>query len=81
MVTPEGQMLIIENHDKPGVVGKIGTFLGQHNVNISNMQLGLNTQTKKATAFYTVQGDVTEDTIAGLKNIDGILSAMKVIFS
>lgn len=33
----EGNMLLIFNNDKPGVIGKIGTYLGENSVNISKM--------------------------------------------
>ncbi|MFO0984021.1 MAG: phosphoglycerate dehydrogenase [Planctomycetota bacterium] len=38
-VIPEGVLLVIENEDRPGVLGRIGTLLGQHGVNISNLHL------------------------------------------
>jgi len=34
---PEGHVLIISNEDKPGVVGRYGTILGNNNVNIADM--------------------------------------------
>uniref|UniRef100_A0A7V4JQD7 D-3-phosphoglycerate dehydrogenase n=1 Tax=Thermodesulfobacterium geofontis TaxID=1295609 RepID=A0A7V4JQD7_9BACT len=37
---PEGHMLYIFNEDRPGVIGKIGTILGNHNLNISRMHVG-----------------------------------------
>jgi D-3-phosphoglycerate dehydrogenase / 2-oxoglutarate reductase len=36
----EGNLIYIHNRDVPGVVGKIGTILGQGNVNIANFALG-----------------------------------------
>ena len=38
---PEGPTVLIYNHDQPGVVGQVGTVLGQEGINISRMQLGL----------------------------------------
>jgi D-3-phosphoglycerate dehydrogenase len=38
-VTPNGVVLLLENHDVPGIVGKVGTILGQHQVNIASMSL------------------------------------------
>jgi len=38
-VTPEGVVLLLENHDVPGIVGKVGTILGGHKVNIASMSL------------------------------------------
>jgi D-3-phosphoglycerate dehydrogenase len=36
-MVPEGQMVIIENEDKPGVIGVVGTAFGQAQVNIADM--------------------------------------------
>jgi D-3-phosphoglycerate dehydrogenase / 2-oxoglutarate reductase len=38
--TPEGQMLITLHEDKPGIIGRIGTILGDDGVNIATMQVG-----------------------------------------
>ena len=40
--TPSGVILLLENHDVPGIVGRIGTILGAHNVNIASMSLSRN---------------------------------------
>ena len=37
---PEGHMTLINNIDKPGSIGEIGTTLGKHNINIGKMQVG-----------------------------------------
>jgi D-3-phosphoglycerate dehydrogenase len=36
---PVGTLLLLENNDVPGIVGQIGTILGEHRVNIANMSL------------------------------------------
>jgi D-3-phosphoglycerate dehydrogenase len=36
----QGTLLAIRNHDVPGVVGRIGTILGEHGINIGNFALG-----------------------------------------
>lgn len=77
-VVPEGIILIIENDDKPGIVGKIGTYLGNQNVNISRVQLGLDDATKKAIAFYNIEKDVDQSVMDGLAQFDGIRSVKKV---
>jgi D-3-phosphoglycerate dehydrogenase / 2-oxoglutarate reductase len=37
---PEGVLLILENRDRPGIVGWVGTLLGKHKINIASMSLG-----------------------------------------
>lgn len=78
-VVPEGKILIILNEDKPGVVGSIGTYLGQNKINISRMQLGLLEKTRQAMAFYNVEGDISDAVLLGLKKIPGILSVSQVL--
>jgi len=39
-LAPEGHLILISNHDQPGAIGSIGTTLGRHNINISQMQVG-----------------------------------------
>lgn len=77
-VNPEGQILIIKNDDKPGVVGQIGTVLGQNNINISTVQLGLNQKSKVATAFYSIQGTMNEDIKTALLKLNGVVSVRLV---
>ena len=38
-VRPVDLLLVLKNVDKPGIVGKLGTILGDHDVNIANMSL------------------------------------------
>src|SRR5207237_4612979 len=37
---PEGRFLVSRHEDRPGVVGKVGSILGEHDVNIASMQVG-----------------------------------------
>ena len=38
-IVPFGVVLLLENRDRPGIVGYLGTLLGRHNVNIASMSL------------------------------------------
>jgi len=38
-IVPSGVVLLLENKDRPGIVGYLGTILGKHNVNIASMSL------------------------------------------
>ena len=39
-VEPEGYVLFMLHRDRPGVIGHVGTLLGQHNINIAGMNVG-----------------------------------------
>jgi D-3-phosphoglycerate dehydrogenase len=38
-IVPEGVLFIMNNNDRPGIVGHVGTLMGKHNVNIASMTL------------------------------------------
>jgi D-3-phosphoglycerate dehydrogenase len=38
-VNPNGQLILLENIDTPGIIGSVGQILGEHGVNIGNMTL------------------------------------------
>jgi len=39
-VAPEGYLLYIHHNDRPGVIGRVGSILGENGVNIATMQVG-----------------------------------------
>ena len=77
-----GTLVAIRNHDVPGVVGQIGTILGEHQVNIANFALGRSTRSQRVPqgqALAVVQIDVpTANTaapvLAALKKVEAIVS-------
>ena len=75
---PEGNMIIVHNHDRPGVIGSIGTLLGKNKVNISRMQLGLSEKTHEAIAIYNVDSTVDTAILAEIAKLPNIISVKKV---
>jgi D-3-phosphoglycerate dehydrogenase / 2-oxoglutarate reductase len=65
--TPEGYILVLSYEDRPGVVGRIGSLLGRHNVNIAAMQVGRRAKRGRAIVVLTLDEDLTSDQIAELK--------------
>jgi D-3-phosphoglycerate dehydrogenase len=53
-VTPSGAVLLLENKDRPGIVGHIGTLLGEQNVNIASMSLSRDAIGGKALTLLNV---------------------------
>lgn len=74
-VVPEGQMLLMINDDKPGVIGNIGRLLGDNQVNISRMQLGREHAGGKAISVVGIDSPVPPDLIEKLKKLPHVLSA------
>src|SRR5205823_3502507 len=52
---PEGRFLVSRHEDRPGVVGKVGSILGEHDVNIASMQVGRDTP--RGNAMMIVDGE------------------------
>jgi len=77
-----GTLVAIRNHDVPGVVGRIGTILGEHQINIANFALGRSTHSQKipqGQALAVVQIDVPSvqdaaPAVAALKAVEAIAS-------
>jgi len=74
-VVPRGNMIFFTNNDKPGVIGKIGTILGQCSVNIAGMYLGRERQGGQALALLLVDNPVRPEVIEQVRKIDNVLSA------
>ena len=55
---PEGHILVLSYEDRPGMVGKIGSILGRHNVNIASMHVGRRTQRGRAIVVLLLDEDV-----------------------
>ncbi len=66
------QLLIIENNNVPGIIGKVGTLLGEVNVNISQMSSGRDGDEKMALNVFNVRGNISSDTLNNLEKINGI---------
>ena len=75
---PQGYMLIISNIDKPGMIGKVGTFLGQHNINIAAMDVGRIKVGEKAVMVLNVDGAVLDKVLGDITKIEGIFGATLV---
>jgi D-3-phosphoglycerate dehydrogenase / 2-oxoglutarate reductase len=80
-----GSLVVCRNLDVPGVIGKIGTILGQQGVNIANFALGrerhgAGTAAKPAKALAVVQVDepVAQPVLDALKTIEALLEAKSV---
>ncbi len=78
-VEPEGVMLIFENKDMPGVIGTIGSILGQANVNIAGFRLGREKKGGIALGVLNLDAKVSDDVLEKLKRIPQIISMKQVI--
>ncbi len=72
---PSGYILILQNNDVPGVVGAVGTILGNNGINIAGMELGRSEQGGNAISFTHVDERVPKKAIDELLALPQIVSA------
>ncbi|KAA9007196.1 phosphoglycerate dehydrogenase [Paenibacillus spiritus] len=74
----EGHQIVISHNDKPGIIGHVGTLLGQNDVNIASMQVGRSTAGGNAIMLLTVDREVPEEVLAHLSSLPEINSAKEI---
>ncbi|MFW6238486.1 MAG: ACT domain-containing protein, partial [Halanaerobiales bacterium] len=57
----EGKFLVLVYKDKPGVIGRIGTILGENNINIGSMHVGRDKEMEKAIMLLKADSRVGKD--------------------
>ena len=60
---PEGHILVLAYEDRPGMVGRIGSILGRHNVNIASMHVGRRTRRGRAIVVLLLDDDVPAEVL------------------
>jgi D-3-phosphoglycerate dehydrogenase / 2-oxoglutarate reductase len=75
---PHGHMLVTRNHDVPGVIGRIGSILGEHNVNISRFHLGRRERGGEAMAVIETDAPLRNETLEELRSFEPVISARQI---
>jgi D-3-phosphoglycerate dehydrogenase / 2-oxoglutarate reductase len=74
----EGINLLVHNVDKPGIIGFIGTTLGNFEVNIANMHLARSPEKDKAIAIILLDNEAPPEALETLRNHPFMLSVQQV---
>jgi D-3-phosphoglycerate dehydrogenase len=72
---PEGYILLLHNRDVPGVVGRVGTLLGENRINIAGLELGREQVGGMALSLFHVDEPVSDTVLAQLRTLPQIVSA------
>jgi D-3-phosphoglycerate dehydrogenase len=75
---PHGVILILENTDRPGIVGRIGTLLGDHGVNIATMSLSRNQAGGTALTVLNLDTAPSEELLGEIRASGDIHSAQVI---
>lgn len=71
-VIPAGHLMFIRHHDRPGVIGRVGTLLGQEEVNIATMQVGRSVEGGDAIMMLTIDKAAEDESIRQLEELPEI---------
>lgn len=77
-VPPTKHMLIIRNDDRPGVIGRVGSALGDAGVNISDMAVGRSPQGDSALMVVATGESVSGDVLTAVKAAEGVDDAVAI---
>ncbi len=75
---PHGHMIVMRNRDVPGVIGRVGTILGEHDVNISRFHLGRRERGGEAMAVIEVDAAVDSETLEALTSMEQVVFARQI---
>lgn len=73
-------MLFIRNDDKPGLIGSVGTLLGDAGVNIADFRLGRTTKGDSAICLISMDGEMTDDVFDKVSKLPQIKTAKRLKF-
>jgi len=74
----DGSVLVVRNHDRPGVIGTVGTLLGAAGINVSSMQLGLDKATHEAAALWALDSALPSPVLEQIRGTKDVTSGCAV---
>ena len=74
-------MLIVRNDDRPGIIGSVGSALGDAGINISDIHVGRSAGGDSALMVVAVDAPASEPVLAALRGLDGVVSVHPISLS
>jgi D-3-phosphoglycerate dehydrogenase (EC 1.1.1.95) len=71
-------LLIAFHIDKPGIIGQVGTILGENQINIAAMQVGRKEEGKDAVMVLVIDNPVSEDVLNKIRRLENIIDVYYV---
>jgi len=75
---PEGYILVVNNYDKPGVIGNIGMALGSRNINIATMQFGRDRMGGNAISLLHLDAPLPPGMLGEILRLPNIISVRQI---
>ncbi len=77
-IPPARHMLIVRNDDRPKMIGKVGTIVGDAGINIADIHVGVSSSGEAAMMALTTSSAVPPDLIDALRAEAGIIDAKAI---
>ncbi|MDP2905185.1 MAG: phosphoglycerate dehydrogenase [Candidatus Omnitrophota bacterium] len=77
-LSPVGEMIFIQNLDKPGLIGSLGSLLGKHKINIAAMTFDRDKRGGKAISVINIDSAVTPQIMAKIKKLENIVAVKSI---
>ena len=75
----EGTFLFFTNRDKPGVIGKVGTILGENRINVAGFYLGRESYQGSAVGFVALDSRIPEGVLQEITDLEEIIEAREIV--
>jgi len=75
----EGTFLFFTNRDRPGVIGKVGTILGENRINVAGFYLGRESYQGSAMGFVALDSRVPEGVLGEIVELEEIIEAREIV--
>ena len=75
---PKGHLLFVKHHDRPGAIGRVGTILGNHDINIAAMQVGRRDIGGQAIMMLSVDKPASPDVLRTLNELEEVQSVTEI---
>ncbi len=72
-MAPEGNLIFVQNEDRPGVIAAVGSILAQSNINIGDFRLGRREDTNNAVAMIQVDTPPSNEVLEKLSELPNML--------
>ncbi len=77
-LTLSGNLLVLKNIDRPGIIGQIGTVLGKNNINIAGMQVGRKDVGGEATTIINIDAAASPEVTKQIAALSGVTDVRPV---
>ncbi len=73
-----GHLLVLKNEDKPGIIGQVGTLLGEHDINVNSLHMGQDSDGRIAVAMWNLASPPDRNVLVKLRSIANVIGVEAV---